>query len=89
LEALNNIVKHSESATSQIKLTSKNGNIVMEISDSGKGFDTHQPPKGQGLRNMRERVQMLGGQVTITSNPGKGTRLRVQLKLPSGFLVSS
>jgi signal transduction histidine kinase len=89
LEALNNIVKHSESATAQIKLTSKNGNIVMEISDSGKGFDTHQPPKGQGLRNMRERVQMLGGQVTITSNPGKGTRLRVQLKLPSGFLVSS
>ena len=89
LEALNNIVKHAQSTTASIQFTSKKGNIVMEISDEGSGFDPHQPRKGQGLRNMLERVQMLGGDVAIDSKPGEGTRVTVQLKLPSDSLISS
>ena len=89
LEALNNIVKHSESKTATIRISSRKGNIVMGISDEGKGFDPNQPERGQGLRNMVERVQMLGGEVVVDSKPGEGTHVKVQVKAPSGFLVSS
>jgi len=89
LEALNNIVKHSESTTANIKLTKKKGNIVMEILDNGKGFDMNQTHRGLGLRNMRERGQMLGGKVVIDSTPGEGTHISVKVKLPSGSLKES
>jgi signal transduction histidine kinase len=89
LEALNNIVKHSESTNASINLIGKDGNIVMEISDNGKGFDTNRPHKGLGLPNMRERGQMLGGEVEVDSNPGKGTHVRVTLKVPTVSIVES
>ena len=89
LEALNNIVKHAESKTASIKIARVQGNIVMEISDDGSGFDLNQPRKGQGLRNMQERGQMLGGEVVVDSKPGEGTHVIVKAKIPSGSLVSS
>ena len=89
LEALNNVVKHAGSMTASIKLTSEEGNVMMIVSDKGSGFDTNHPQRGQGLRNMRERVQMLGGEVSFASEPGKGTRITVQFRLPSDSLLSS
>jgi signal transduction histidine kinase len=89
LEAFNNIVKHSESAVASIRFSTEDGNIVMEVSDEGVGFDTHQAHKGQGLRNMRERGQMLGGEVVIDSIPGGGTRVTTQVRIPSEFLIGS
>jgi len=89
LEALNNIVKHSESTTASIKISIENGNIVMEVSDEGVGFDTNQAYSGQGLRNMRERGQLLGGEVVIDSKPGSGTRVTSQVKIPSDSVIGS
>jgi len=89
LEALNNIVKHAESKTARIKIARVQGNIVMEIADEGHGFDPNEARKGQGLRNMHERGQMLGGEVVVDAEPGKGTRVVVKVKIPSGSLVSS
>jgi signal transduction histidine kinase len=89
LEALNNIVKHSDSTIASIKFSSERDNVVMEISDDGKGFDTNQPHKGQGLRNMRERGQMLGGDVLINSKLGEGTCVTVKIKIQSLKLVES
>jgi PAS domain S-box-containing protein len=83
LEALNNIVKHSGSTQANIRVNSKGENIVMEISDNGKGFNTDQYQKGLGLRNMRERGEMLGGEVEVASTPGEGTCVRVKVKHPS------
>lgn len=89
LEALNNIVKHSDSTTATIKLTEKKGQIVMEISDNGIGFDITETHKGLGLRNMRERGQMLGGKVDINSTPGEGTYITVTVKMaPSSSKVT-
>jgi signal transduction histidine kinase len=82
LEALNNIVKHSESKNAKIEFAIKDGNIVMKISDNGKGFETDRPHSGLGLRNMRERGQLLGGDVEVASTPGKGTQVRVKVKVP-------
>ena len=70
LEALNNIVKHSGSEAAKIELSSENGDIVMKVSDEGVGFDTNQPHRGLGLRNMRERGQMLDGEVVIEFGTG-------------------
>jgi signal transduction histidine kinase len=89
LEALNNIVKHAESTTASIQLTSRKGKIVMEISDQGCGFDPNQTQRGQGLQNMRERVQMLGGEIEIISTPGRGTRVITRVKAPVGSLMKS
>jgi signal transduction histidine kinase len=55
---------------------------VMKISDNGKGFETDRPHSGLGLRNMRERGQLLGGDVEVASTPGKGTQVRVKVKVP-------
>jgi signal transduction histidine kinase len=89
LEALNNIVKHSESTIASIQFNVESGNVVMEVSDDGVGFDTSQARKGLGLRNMRERGQMLGGEVVIDSEPGGGTRVTSQVKIPSESLIGS
>jgi signal transduction histidine kinase len=53
---------------------------VLEVDDDGCGFD---PVKvtgaGQGLRNLRERAERLGGRAEIHSGPGQGTRIRVEI----------
>jgi len=89
MEAFNNIVKHSEGTTASIKFTMRNDIFVMEISDNGKGFDTDLLQRGLGLRNMRERGQLLDSEVIISSMPGEGTRVTVETKLPSSSLLSS
>ena len=89
LEALNNIVKHSESRKASITIASKNGNIEMEISDEGKGFEINQPSKGLGLMNMRERAHMLGGELIIDSSPGNGTHILSRVEIPSKSLIES
>ncbi len=89
LEALNNIVKHSGSTMATIRFTKVRGDMVMEISDRGKGFDPNQPHKGLGLRNMRERGQMLGGEIFIDSKPGSGTQVTVKVSIPSSSLDES
>ena len=89
LEALNNVVKHSKSKDATITIMHSKTEIVLEVSDGGIGFDIYENYKGQGLRNIRERVKKLGGELIIKSSPEKGTRIRVQLKQPLGYLIPS
>lgn len=89
LEALNNIVKHSESSKALIKLADEEGVIKMEIIDTGQGFDTNQIQGGQGLQNMRERIQLLGGEFSVVSTPGQGTCITAQIRFPSATLEKS
>lgn len=89
MEAFNNIVKHANTKVAAIKFTLNGDNLVMEISDQGKGFDTDLLQKGLGLRNMRERGQTLNSEVIVESKPGEGTRVTVEVKLPSSSIVST
>ena len=53
---------------------------VLEIDDDGRGFDPASlPGTGQGLSNLRERAERLGGRAEIHTTPGQGTRVRVTL----------
>jgi nitrate/nitrite-specific signal transduction histidine kinase len=85
-EALNNALKHAQANRISVGLYRRSDYISLEISDNGQGFDPTRAHErgGFGLRSMRERVSQLGGQLTIDSQPGVGTRVRVDVALPDG-----
>ena len=79
-EALQNVVRHSQAEKAEVSVSCLENQIVLEIADSGVGFDPRQPPHaGLGLVSMRERVAALDGRLAIDTAPGQGTRIRVQL----------
>jgi len=78
-EALNNVVKHAEATRTTIELLCSKEIIQLVIKDNGKGFDSLNIKKGAGLNNIRNRVYLLNGNVTINSQPGKGCTLVVDL----------
>jgi signal transduction histidine kinase len=75
LEALQNVSKHAEGATSASISISGDGALRFEVRDNGEGFDGRRIVDGAGLTNMRDRVGALGGEITISSTPGRGTRV--------------
>lgn len=80
-EALNNIQKHSQASTVNIKSQTRSKNTILEIADNGIGFDPQTVSSGFGLNGMYERTQIIKGQIKIDTAPGKGTR--IQLNIPS------
>ncbi len=73
LEALQNVSKHAEGATSVSIAISGNGRLRFDVRDNGHGFDPDAPSGGSGLTHMRDRVGAVGGEVAITSERGRGT----------------
>jgi ligand-binding sensor domain-containing protein/signal transduction histidine kinase len=83
-ESLNNAVKHAEATEVQISLSVSHAQAVLSIADNGKGFQTGTTTGlGNGLRNMKRRMESIGGYVQITSEPGKGTRTSLLFPLNS------
>ena len=82
VEALNNVVKHAAASRLSLYLTAANGRLQLRIADDGHGFDPAHPTGGLGLRNMRERVAQLNGQLSIESSPGSGVRLAAIIPYP-------
>ncbi|HZW02957.1 MAG TPA: sensor histidine kinase [Anaerolineaceae bacterium] len=84
-EAMNNIAKHAHATHAEISLDLEDTHQVhLSIEDNGVGFDPAQvqsAPGHLGLTSMHERVQALGGTLQIDTQPGQGTRLRVELAL--------
>jgi signal transduction histidine kinase len=82
-EALTNIVKHARAGRISITLTSTPDSISLLIEDDGIGLDPrHGREGGLGLTGMRERVELLGGRLTIESPPTAGTTIRAQVPRP-------
>lgn len=86
-EGLSNTRKHAHARYAQVSLTLSGERLQVIISDDGLGFDPSpvvtQPGAGFGLRSMRERVDALGGTLQIDSGPEKGTRVVVNVPIPS------
>jgi len=78
-EALTNTRKHAQASKVSASLGRRNGLLTMRIRDNGRGFDVTASSAGQGLRNMRERVEKLGGTLAVSSTPGEGTELVVHV----------
>lgn len=86
-EALNNVVKHARTDRASVALQFEDARVLARIEDEGQGFAPGAVgAEGQriGLSTMRERVEMLGGTLTIDSSPGAGTRVTVELVPVSG-----
>jgi signal transduction histidine kinase len=88
-EALTNVARHARATKVGLNITKVPGAIRMEISDNGKSFHVGaallaKSPKRLGLIGMKERVEMVGGQLSIVSVPGKGTTVRAEVPLENG-----
>ena len=84
-EALNNISKHAAASQVTLKLTYQPQVMVLSIRDNGRGFDpSGVQPYSLGLGIMRERAQKIGATLTIDSQIGEGTVVRVTCPLNSG-----
>jgi signal transduction histidine kinase len=92
-EALTNIARHAHATAAQISIRRTPRVIALVIKDDGVSFDVDRvlasrSRKGLGLLGMRERVEMVGGQLAITSAPGSGTVVRALIPLPAATTTS-
>ena len=80
-EALTNIVRHAEASLVKVELACGEREVMLAISDDGRGFDPGHARRSPslGLLGMRERAAKLGGSVDLQSVPDKGTRLIVRI----------
>ena len=76
-ESLTNIQKHAQADRVRIGSSIVTRGTILEICDNGKGFDLDLPHAGFGLRNMKERVQCLGGDFSLDSQLGQGTQIKI------------
>jgi signal transduction histidine kinase len=83
-EALRNVAKHAGATTVSLALSYQEDRVMLRIEDDGRGFaqqDKNTIQRGLGLVSMGERVRLLEGTLTLTSDPGSGTRLSVSIPL--------
>jgi signal transduction histidine kinase len=81
-ESLTNAARHSQSDFIRVELNGSDDLLEIVVFDEGVGFELASVPDGRfGLRGMRERARLLGGNVEIETSPGDGCRIRVELPL--------
>ncbi|HRH46380.1 MAG TPA: triple tyrosine motif-containing protein, partial [Pyrinomonadaceae bacterium] len=81
-ECLNNIIKHSESSTAAVRVKRTRKEVLITITDNGKGFDPNKlKGNGLGLVGLNERTKFIGGKLTIKSAPGMGTEIKINLPI--------
>jgi signal transduction histidine kinase len=82
-EALSNATRHGGGVDVRVTAQTDGGRLALEVSDAGPGFEAGaaSDPTRLGLAGMRERVELLGGRLEVTSAPGSGTRVQVLLPL--------
>lgn len=79
-ESVQNAIKHAEASVISVKIEINKSNTIAIIRDNGKGFDTHQKKEGSfGLIGMKERVELLNGELTIDSRINSGTVVMISL----------
>ena len=78
-EALTNIAKHANTDEAHVRIGGADGEVKIEVWDDGVGFNPGEATRGFGLVGMRERVELVGGTLTVESRPGGGTRVAATL----------
>jgi signal transduction histidine kinase len=81
-EALNNGVRHGGATEIEFRVRVMDDRVQISISDNGNGFDLSGRSNGHGLLNLRNRLENVSGRCEITSSPGAGTIVSLQLPLP-------
>ena len=80
-ETLTNVARHANATHVKARLAEEGGSLILEVRDNGKGIGEEQLSAGTslGILGLRERVLLLGGTLTITGTPGKGTTVTVHV----------
>lgn len=81
-EALANVVRHARASRVELSARADAGTFELIVEDNGRGFRETEARAGLGLRGLRERARGLGGSATIDSQPGRGTRVVLQVPIP-------
>jgi two-component system CheB/CheR fusion protein len=87
-EAMNNVAKHASAKSVSVSIERRGGHVLCIVEDDGAGFDLEALARNTdarriGIAGMRERAELVGGELTIESAVGEGTTLRVKLPIPS------
>jgi PAS domain S-box-containing protein len=82
-EALRNVMTHSGATEAHVELTGSGERLTLRVSDNGRGFDHTTNHPGLGLVSMQERVRHVRGELRIDSREGGGTRIEVELPMPT------
>ncbi|MBI2864785.1 MAG: GAF domain-containing sensor histidine kinase [Chloroflexi bacterium] len=89
-EALNNVRKHAQAQRAWVRLSATNGQVHLTLRDDGHGFNPERVARGPwpqfGLQTMRERAESIGGTFGVSSAPGRGTEVKVEV--PKGACLS-
>jgi len=80
-EALSNVGRHARATTCRVSLRHEAGSALLEIDDDGSGFEPSTVRRGQGLANLEGRATDMGGKASVSSEPNRGTTVRVELPL--------
>ena len=82
-ETLTNVIRHARATRVEVQLRRENGSLLLEVKDNGLGISEAQISGTQsiGLRGMRERAELLGGQLSIQAHQGQGTAVTVKIPL--------
>jgi signal transduction histidine kinase len=76
-EGLTNIAKYAQASKASVSVALRQHLIVVEVADDGVGGADMR--KGSGLRGLADRVEALGGRLSVESSPGRGTQLRAEI----------
>ncbi|MEN3269179.1 ATP-binding protein, partial [Pseudonocardia sp.] len=86
-EALTNVAKHANASVVHVTVETIDGNLRLSISDDGVGGAD--PTRGSGLVGLKDRVEAIGGTLTVQSRPGQGTRLVIEVPVKANRPTSS
>ncbi len=83
-ETLTNVIRHAEATGVNVRLTEAGDYLVLEVKDNGRGISETEihNTRSIGLLGMRERASLLGGEVRVRGEPGKGTTVTVRIPRP-------
>ncbi len=93
-EAVTNIVRHAHAKNVNISLRFKNRSIRVHIRDDGRGFDVEEAisskdrPRGLGLLGMKERAELMHGTLSMSSHPGGGTEIDIEIPINNGEVAN-
>lgn len=82
-EAVSNALRHGAATWITVSLRRQDGVTELEVTDDGRGFDSSAASPGKGLGNFVERARELGARLTVDSQPGRGTRVRLTFNPPN------